>query len=64
MAEVILKIELEWREVPTTCEPCSMCEEIIYGKQYRLFLNTKCEKGEPETEIILCQSCYECVKED
>jgi hypothetical protein len=52
MANPLLVIEFEWREVPTTCEPCTGCGDIIYGKQYQLF----CEPGGP-IESILCQSC-------
>lgn len=62
MAESVLIFELEWREVPTTCDPCTGCGEIIYGKQYQMFLNTECNKGNSGiTETLLCQSCYECL---
>jgi hypothetical protein len=49
---------MEWQEVPCTCEPCTACKEIIYGKQYQLFA-----LGEP-TETILCESCYVKVEEE
>jgi hypothetical protein len=59
MAEAFIKFTMEWREVPTTCEPCIACEDIIYGKQYQLFVI-----GEA-TDKILCGSCYvEVSKED
>jgi len=58
MAESLLIINLEYREVQTTGEPCSVCNEPIFSKQYQLFL----EPG-GETDTKLCQACYECVKE-
>lgn len=58
MAEPIIKFTTEWRLVPTTCEPCTGCQEIIYGKQYQLFLNEK------ETDNRLCEGCYEAMAED
>ena len=53
----VITLTTEWRLVPTTCEPCTGCQEIIYGKQYQLFLNDK------ETDNRLCEGCYEVVKE-
>ncbi len=58
MAESVIIISLEWREVPTSCEPCCVCNEPIFSKQYQLFL----EPG-GETDTKLCQACYECVKD-
>lgn len=52
MAEPVIKFNMEWRLVPTTCEPCTGCEEIIYGKQYQLFVNDN------QTDNRLCESCY------
>lgn len=59
MPNNIIEFELQWKEVPTTCEPCCVCEEIIYGKQYQLFTDPG---GAADT--ILCQACYECLEED
>lgn len=59
MAEAIIKFKMEWREVPTTCEPCIACEDIIYGKQYQLFVIGQA------TDRIVCENCYlEIIKED
>jgi hypothetical protein len=59
MAEAFIKFSMEWWEVPTTCEPCIGCEEIIYGKQYQLFVIGVA------TNNIICESCYlEVIKED
>jgi hypothetical protein len=58
MANPLLEIKLVWQEVPTTCEPCSACTEIIYGKQYQMFT----EPG-GQTETILCRACYEAIKQ-
>lgn len=52
MANPLIVFTTEWRLVPATCESCTGCEEIIYGKQYQLFLNDK------ETDNKLCESCY------
>ena len=51
MASSLIEFNTEWRLVPTTCEPCTGCEDIIYGKQYQLFLN-----GNP-VDAILCEPC-------
>ena len=58
MANAFLEFELQWREVPTTCEPCAVCSEIIYGKQYQLFT----EPG-GAMDTILCQPCYSAIQE-
>lgn len=58
MASLVIDFNPEWREVPATCEPCNGCEEIIYGKQYQLFVMGRA------TDKIICGSCYlEVVKE-
>lgn len=59
MAEAVIKFSTEWRLVPTTCEPCTVCQDIIYGKQYQLFMNPS---GAIDTK--LCESCYDAVKEN
>lgn len=53
----VIDIKFEWKEVPTSCDPCTGCEEIIYGKQYQLFV-----LGTP-TDKKLCQSCYSVINE-
>lgn len=58
----MIEFGMKWQEVPCTCEPCSACNEIIYGKQYQLF-SVVGETATP-TETILCSSCYQEVKED
>lgn len=57
MAEPLLVINLEWKEVPTTCEPCTGCGDIIYGKQYQLFLNNQ------PAETKLCEACYTAIEQ-
>jgi len=52
MANPLLVINIEWKEVPTTCEPCDGCGEIIYGKQFQLFMEP-CR----EMSTKLCESC-------
>ena len=42
----------QWRQVDTTCEPCTACHSIIYGNQYQLFL------GKNPCDQILCEACY------
>lgn len=49
----LIEFNSEWRLVPTTCEPCTACKEIIYGRQYQLIITP----GGP-TDTILCESCY------
>jgi hypothetical protein len=53
MANPLIVFTTEWRLVPTTCDPCTVCEDIIYGKQYQLFI----QPG-GATDKILCASCY------
>jgi hypothetical protein len=57
MASLVVEFNPEWREVPTTCEPCKVCKDIIYGKQYQLFVLEK------PSDNILCESCYMAIKE-
>lgn len=54
----LIEFNTEWKEVQTTGEPCSVCKEPIYGRQYQLFI----EPG-GATETILCQSCYEAIEQ-
>lgn len=58
MAEAVINFTMEWREVSTTCDPCSGCNDIIYGKQYQLFM----EPG-GATDTKLCESCYQTIAE-
>lgn len=52
MVNKVVEFTTEWRLVPTTCEPCVACNDIIYGKQYQLFF----EPG-GATKVILCEPC-------
>lgn len=52
MPDPVIVFTTEWRLVPTTCEPCMLCEDIIYGKQYELFMDGN------RIDMILCESCY------
>jgi len=55
----IVEFSSEWHQVDTTCDTCTACKEIIYGKQYQLFLNNQ------PTEQIICEPCYqEVMRED
>lgn len=49
----LFELNTEWKLVPATCDPCSACHEIIYGKQYQLHLNDK------PLDQVLCEPCYE-----
>jgi hypothetical protein len=53
MANPIVELKIEWYEVSASCEPCHGCNDVIYGKQYQLFI----EPG-GATETRLCESCY------
>jgi hypothetical protein len=52
MANKLVVFTCEWREVPTSCEPCAVCKDAIYGKQFQMYL----EPG-GATGTILCESC-------
>jgi hypothetical protein len=54
MANPLIVFTTEWRLVPTTCDPCTVCEDIIYGKQYQLHVQRI-----GATDVILCESCHE-----
>jgi hypothetical protein len=59
----MIDFKMEWREVPPTGEPCLVCEEPIYGKQYQL--HTVIGKKVTPMEQVACASCYaEIEKED
>lgn len=47
---------MEWREVPCTGEPCIVCQEPIFGKQYQL--HTVIGGKSSPMEQIACASCY------
>lgn len=53
MPDPVIEFTTEWRFVHNSCEPCAGCQEIIYGKQYQLFLQPGGFAG-----IKLCESCY------
>lgn len=59
MANVLLEISFSYQEEKTECQPCYVCEDVIYSNVYRLVftLSGKIE----ETNICLCNSCYNAV---
>jgi hypothetical protein len=52
----MIEFIMEWREVQCTAEPCTVCKEPIYGKQYQLFTVIN-EAATPMPQIV-CSSCY------
>ena len=62
MASDLMQIEIIWKEVPTTCDPCIGCKEIIYGKQYQMF--TVIGGKEHPNDAIVCGSCYEDIERE
>lgn len=52
----MIEFELKWQEVPCTAEPCTVCKEPIYGKQYQLF--TVINGKSTPMVTIACSSCY------
>lgn len=60
MAKLLFEIVKIWHEEETECQQCVMCEEIIYSNVYRLCF--KIAERTEETNIILCQSCYNAVQ--
>lgn len=62
MADAFIKFESEWKAVPTTCDPCAACRDIIYGKQYQLVLHTS--KSISHTDVNLCEACHSIIIED
>jgi hypothetical protein len=52
----MINFELEWREVPCTGEPCIVCHEPIYWKQFQL--HTVISMQATPLEQIACASCY------
>jgi hypothetical protein len=58
MANSLIEFNSEFREVQTTGDPCTACNEPIYGKQFQLFM----EPG-GATGTILCQSCMDAIEQ-
>jgi hypothetical protein len=59
----MINFEMEWREVPCTGDPCLICKEPIFGKQFQLFSIIN-DQATP-LEQVACASCYvEIEKED
>lgn len=58
----MIEFKTEWKEVPCTAEPCTVCKEPIYGKQYQLHTVI----GEVVTPInqIVCSSCYMAIEDE
>lgn len=52
----MIEIKLEWREVPCTGDPCIVCQEPIFGKQYQL--HTVISDKVTPMEQVACASCY------
>lgn len=59
--DVLVEISKHWHEEETECQTCILCENTIYTNVYRLCI--KIGERVDETNIILCQSCYNAVKE-
>lgn len=57
MAKAIVEISERWVQEDGECQPCPMCQDVIYGKAYRMVIDI----GEKTTEtpIVICSSCYE-----
>jgi len=62
MASDLMQIEIIWKEVPTTCDPCIGCNDIIYGKQYQMF--TLIAGKEQSNDAVICGSCFEEIQND
>jgi hypothetical protein len=52
----MIEFKMVWREVPCTGDPCIICEDPIFGKQYQLF--TVIGKKATPLEQVACASCY------
>lgn len=62
MAEVFFKIESFWQKEPTKCEPCFLCEDLIFSDTNRLCF--KIGNRIDQSDICLCNSCFELIKKD
>jgi len=59
----MINFEMKWLEVPCTGEPCLVCQDPIFGKQYQLHTMIN-GKAMPQDQVV-CASCYmEIKKED
>lgn len=52
----MIELNMEWREVQCTAEPCIVCGEMILGKQYQL--HTIIGSKVTPLEQVACASCY------
>lgn len=59
--ETVVTIEQFFKEEQTHCQECSMCESIIVSSVYRMTFDVG--RKIIETDIILCNSCYNAVKD-
>jgi hypothetical protein len=59
---LFLGVKAEWVEKPGNAQPCTMCEDPIFGNRYEhettIFSKKKITAGP------LCASCYQLVKDD
>lgn len=58
----MIEFNMEWQEVPCTAEPCTVCKEPIYGKQYQL--HTVIGGKVTAMEQVVCSSCYMEIEKD
>lgn len=56
MAELKLILEINWEQSEEVCN-CSACNDLIVSGSNHLFV------GDMLTDCVLCNSCYEILKE-
>lgn len=58
----MIELKLKWKEVPCTGEPCTVCKEPIFGKQYQL--HTVIGGTVTPIDQIVCASCYAQIEDE
>lgn len=59
MASLEIQIRAFWQKEQTDLGNCACCAETIYSDQNRLAF--VCGETFTETEVVICNSCYETI---
>jgi len=63
MAMLKITINPVWLEEETDLSRCAVCDDVVYYKMYRLWIMVqRCSLGN-KTDIVVCESCNDCLKQ-
>ncbi len=55
--EIEIKFEVEWRECEPNGQRCVICDDVIYGRTWQMWVAFNGEPFQPET-MCMCAACY------